>query len=701
MVQIGSFEEGKDLVVGVRLPPPGNIYQDWMRLFVALCAEFACLQHHATSGKHLMPGFYAGYTSFDSVGREMGMARRMTLKLRAEYSDDYMRKLTQELSVKGVMLLRWRKPQQFNPRRYTRINMAHISQQCEVEILASDIALGEMVESGLVLGVEQKPYYYTPLLAKREEAISIRRKAALDAFLVERGLRTKKAGGVPKRATAQAVADEIQAKADIILMAHGQRLQEAETAKAIFPQVNIDVDQEQAPAAAVKAKAGEESAALAQRVAKEKAAKEKASAEEAARVKKEQAKVGAHVSKKKEETKPSEAARVENEEIGRGGKKPANVAQDEAANTTVAAQTGAEGAPAEIATMRKDVGAPAPAPAATSAQPQRVNKVSRAPQRRQPATDASTDADAKVEGRVSESGIVAPDDDDAAQNLAADTESRQKRMLGESLYPLVYEMHPKLGGKITGMLLEMDNSDLLHLLEDVTALKVKVGEAFEVLREACKPSTAEPAPSTTQPHGPPLIPDPPQDTGGAVSAVSGLDPTPAEQQERERSIHRVKEELAQRLIPFFDAAQELRRFGLNEGAFDKTSLATALAVAIVSRHPKLDCVPADDVLLQPMFDEFMTSWATRKPNSPPRPSQQPTTTLATDDARCEVCKDMGSFLQGGTHIMLRQCAQCSKCVHYSKKKARGGKYCSYEREGELICTLCSGTPEGEVPPTTQ
>ena len=458
MVQIGSFEEGKDLVVGVRLPPPGNIYQDWMRLFVALCAEFACLQHHATSGKHLMPGFYAGYTSFDSLGREMGMARRMTLKLRAEYSDDYMRKLTQELSVKGVMLLRWRKPQQFNPRRYTRINMAHISQQCEVEILASDIALGEMVESGLVLGVEQKPYYYTPLLAKREEAISIRRKAALDAFLVERGLRTKKAGGVPKRATAQAVADEIQAKANIILKAHGQRLQEAETAKAIFPQVNIDVDQEQAPAAAVKAKAGEESAALAQRVAKEKAAKEKASAEEAARVKKEQAKVGAHVSKKKEEAKPSEAARVENEEIGCGGKKPANVAQDEAANTTVAAQTGAEGAPAEIATMRKDVGAPAPAPAATSAQPQRVNKVSRAPQRRQPATDASTDADAKVEGRVSDPDTailaLAPDDDDAAPNLAADTEARQKRMLGESLYPLVCEMHPKLGGKITGMLLE-------------------------------------------------------------------------------------------------------------------------------------------------------------------------------------------------------------------------------------------------------
>ena len=256
MVRIVTPEEGKSIVVNIASHFHGNSFRDWSRLSVALCAEFACLQHHATSGKHLMPGFYAGYTSYDSVGREMGMARRMTLKLRVEYSDEHMRMLTQELSVMGVVLLRWRKPQQYNPHRYMCINMAHISQQCEVELLASDIALGEILESGLVLGVDQKPYNYTPLLAKREEAIAVRRKAALDAFLVEREQRFKKAGGAPKRVMVKAV-DEIKANAKIILMAREERLnrvaqqtREAEAAKVIFPKAKTDDNQAKAAATA-------------------------------------------------------------------------------------------------------------------------------------------------------------------------------------------------------------------------------------------------------------------------------------------------------------------------------------------------------------------------------------------------------------------------------------------------------------------
>ncbi|KAJ3019058.1 Polyadenylate-binding protein 1 [Thoreauomyces humboldtii] len=59
---------------------------------------------------------------------------------------------------------------------------------------------------------------------------------------------------------------------------------------------------------------------------------------------------------------------------------------------------------------------------------------------------------------------------------------KQKRMLGESLFPIVQRMTPH-AGKVTGMLLEMDQSELLHLLEDGAALKSKVVEAVSVLDE--------------------------------------------------------------------------------------------------------------------------------------------------------------------------------------------------------------------------
>uniref|UniRef100_A0A2P2HWE3 Polyadenylate-binding protein n=1 Tax=Hirondellea gigas TaxID=1518452 RepID=A0A2P2HWE3_9CRUS len=66
--------------------------------------------------------------------------------------------------------------------------------------------------------------------------------------------------------------------------------------------------------------------------------------------------------------------------------------------------------------------------------------------------------------------------------LATAIPQDQKQMLGERLYPLVRDYHPTLCGKITGMLLEMDNSDLLHMLEDPASLKNKMDEALGVLQ---------------------------------------------------------------------------------------------------------------------------------------------------------------------------------------------------------------------------
>merc|ERR1719483_1438154 len=52
----------------------------------------------------------------------------------------------------------------------------------------------------------------------------------------------------------------------------------------------------------------------------------------------------------------------------------------------------------------------------------------------------------------------------------------------ERLFPLIQRMFPDLAGKITGMLLEIDNAELVHMLEDQNSLKGKVEEAVAVLQ---------------------------------------------------------------------------------------------------------------------------------------------------------------------------------------------------------------------------
>lgn len=55
--------------------------------------------------------------------------------------------------------------------------------------------------------------------------------------------------------------------------------------------------------------------------------------------------------------------------------------------------------------------------------------------------------------------------------------------------PCIHRLHliasaqPELAGKITGMLLEMDNAELLHLLDTPDSLANKVNEALVVLQE--------------------------------------------------------------------------------------------------------------------------------------------------------------------------------------------------------------------------
>jgi len=74
------------------------------------------------------------------------------------------------------------------------------------------------------------------------------------------------------------------------------------------------------------------------------------------------------------------------------------------------------------------------------------------------------------------------------KTLAAAPEDTQKQMIGERLFPLIHLREPLKAGKITGMLLEMDNGELIHLLESEQARNDKIDEALAVLQQADAPA---------------------------------------------------------------------------------------------------------------------------------------------------------------------------------------------------------------------
>ena len=56
-------------------------------------------------------------------------------------------------------------------------------------------------------------------------------------------------------------------------------------------------------------------------------------------------------------------------------------------------------------------------------------------------------------------------------------------MIGERLYRLIHPSQPELAGKLTGMLLDLDNADLLVLLESPEDLRTKLDEALALLQQ--------------------------------------------------------------------------------------------------------------------------------------------------------------------------------------------------------------------------
>lgn len=72
-----------------------------------------------------------------------------------------------------------------------------------------------------------------------------------------------------------------------------------------------------------------------------------------------------------------------------------------------------------------------------------------------------------------------------SHQLAQASKQEQKQIIGERLYNKIGHMVPQEEiGKITGMMLEMDNSELLIILENEELLATKVTEASSVLRRS-------------------------------------------------------------------------------------------------------------------------------------------------------------------------------------------------------------------------
>lgn len=73
---------------------------------------------------------------------------------------------------------------------------------------------------------------------------------------------------------------------------------------------------------------------------------------------------------------------------------------------------------------------------------------------------------------------------DFARHVAALPEKKRKLVFGERLFPLVHNTQPDLAPKITGMLLEMDDPEIIELLDSPDALQSKISEALSVLEES-------------------------------------------------------------------------------------------------------------------------------------------------------------------------------------------------------------------------
>ncbi|KAK3134001.1 hypothetical protein QOZ80_6AG0543770 [Eleusine coracana subsp. coracana] len=98
-------------------------------------------------------------------------------------------------------------------------------------------------------------------------------------------------------------------------------------------------------------------------------------------------------------------------------------------------------------------------------------------------------------------GIIAPPSprNNLTTALASAGPEQQQMILGNKLYPLVEQLERDHAGKVTGMLLEMDKNEVLHLMESPEALRNKVREAMAVLQRSNAAGSVDAAAAVAEP----------------------------------------------------------------------------------------------------------------------------------------------------------------------------------------------------------
>ena len=94
--------------------------------------------------------------------------------------------------------------------------------------------------------------------------------------------------------------------------------------------------------------------------------------------------------------------------------------------------------------------------------------------------------------RQQQAGIIISGQEPLTSHMLAQAAPQeQKQLLGERIYALIDKMYPamKEAGKITGMMLEIDNSELVMMLQDNDLFRSKVEEAAAVLQQSAPKNT--------------------------------------------------------------------------------------------------------------------------------------------------------------------------------------------------------------------